>query len=278
MFENCVIPVLHYGAGVWGLQAHTCTQNVQNRAMRFYLGTHKLTPTLGMSGDLGWHSLYIFRQIDAIRLWNRFINMSNSRVNRKVFMWDYHQCSSNWSSEIKKMLYELDMEEVFDDMHLCPISDLSATLKGDSENSWKDKVKNKTKLRTYITFKNKFGLENYLKVNLDRTERSLLAQLRLGILPLHIETGRFNGTPEIERKCKLCNQDTIENEMHFLLKCSKYQQERETLFRKATEVKLDFQNLLDCEKMYVLINDLCRQTAKFVKNAYFKRFFSINKN
>ena len=94
LFENCVIPVLHYGAGVWGLQAHTCTQNVQNRAMRFYLGTHELTPTLGMSGDLGWHSLYIFRQIDAIRLWNRFINMSNSRVNRKVFMWDYHQCSS----------------------------------------------------------------------------------------------------------------------------------------------------------------------------------------
>ena len=65
------------------------------------------------------------------------------------------------------MLYELDMEAVFDDMHLCPISDLSASLKEDYENSWKDKVKNKIKLRTYITFKNKFGAENYLKVNLD---------------------------------------------------------------------------------------------------------------
>ena len=176
------------------------------------------------------------------------------------------------------MLYELDMEAVFDDMHLCPISDLSASLKEDYENSWKDKVKNKIKLRTYITFKNKFGAENYLKVNLDRTERSLLAQLRLGILPLHIETGRFNGTPEIERKCKLCNQDTIENEMHFLLKCSKYQQERELLFRKAIEVKLDFQNLSDFEKISILMNDLCRQTAKFVKSAYFKRFYSINKS
>ena len=43
MFENCVMPVLHDGAGVWRLQAHTCIQGVQNRAMRFYLGTHKCT-------------------------------------------------------------------------------------------------------------------------------------------------------------------------------------------------------------------------------------------
>ena len=76
-------------------------------------------------------------------------------------------------------------------MHLCPISDLSASLKEDYEYSWSDKVKNKTKLRTYITFKDKFGLEKFLKVNLNSTERSLLAELRPGILPLHIETGRF---------------------------------------------------------------------------------------
>ena len=33
------------------------------------------------------------------------------------------------------------------------------------------------------------------------------------------------------------------------------------------EVKLDFQNLPDFEKLSVLLNDLCRLTAKFVKSA-----------
>ena len=59
LLENCVMLVLHYSAGVWALQAHTCIQGVQKRAMRFNLGTHKLSPTLGMSGDIGWHSLYM---------------------------------------------------------------------------------------------------------------------------------------------------------------------------------------------------------------------------
>ena len=60
------------------------------------------------------------------------------------------------------------------------------------EHDWAEKVTNKQKLRMYNQFKSKFGLENYLKINLDRFERSFMAQLRLGVLPLHIETGHFN--------------------------------------------------------------------------------------
>ena len=146
LFENCVIPVLHYGAGVWGLQAHKRLQNVQNRAMRFYLGTHKLTPTLGMSGDLGWYSLELFRIQDAIRLWNRFIKMSNDRITKKIFMWDWKQCSRNWSSEIRTIFYNADMGEYFDEMHLCSIDDISEILKSDFEQQWSEKIKDKVKL------------------------------------------------------------------------------------------------------------------------------------
>ncbi len=34
-----------------------------------------------------------------------------------------------------------------------------------------------------------------------RKERSILAQIRFGILPLHIKTGRFRGTALEERTC-----------------------------------------------------------------------------
>ncbi len=58
---------------------------------------------------------------------------------------------------------------------------------------WQENLANKPKLRTYRTFKSELKQEKYLKMNLSRTERSYLAQLRCGVLPIRIETGRFKG-------------------------------------------------------------------------------------
>ena len=102
LFDNCVVPVLHYCAGVWGLQSHQVLQNIQNMAMRFYLCTHKLAPT-GLVGDLGWYSLSLFRKLSAVRLWNRFIKMSDNRIAKKVFTSDWQLYNKNWSSEFKQV-------------------------------------------------------------------------------------------------------------------------------------------------------------------------------
>ena len=277
LFENCVIPVLHYGAGVWGLQAHKHLQNVQNRAMRFYLGTHKLAPTLGLSGDLGWYSLELFRIQDAVRLWNRILKMSNDRITKKIFMWDWNQRSRNWSSEIRTIFYNADMGEYFDEMHQCSIDDITEILKSDFEQQWSEKIKDKVKLRTYNDIKIKFGQEDYLKLNLERSERSFMAQLRLGILPLHIETGRYNRTLLENRTCKLCNTNVIEDEMHFLLQCKTYSEDRKKLFIRAKEEVINFEDLSDVEKMKCLFHSVGRQTAKFIKKAYNKRFLIVNR-
>lgn len=50
-------------------------------------------------------------------------------------------------------------------------------------------VVNSRKLRTHVTFKTSFKLGKYVQLNLNRHERSVLAQFRTGILPLRIETG-----------------------------------------------------------------------------------------
>ena len=39
-------------------------------------------------GDLGWYPLEIYRKIEAIRLWNRFVKMCGNRMTKKVFMWN----------------------------------------------------------------------------------------------------------------------------------------------------------------------------------------------
>ena len=157
LFDNCVIPVLHYSAGVWGLQSYNGLQNVQNRAMRFFLGTHKFTPTLGMFGDLGWYPLVMYRKIEAIRLWNRLIKLPEDRLTKRVFMWDWNQSQKNWSSEVKKLYYDVNMNEYFDGMQVCNLNDLSEALKGNFEQAWPNKVQEKVKLRTYRQLKPPLG-------------------------------------------------------------------------------------------------------------------------
>ncbi len=52
------------------------------------------------------------------------------------------------------------------------------------KNKWKIEILKKPKLRTYCTFKFELSLENYVNMILPQQERSILAQFRLGMLPL----------------------------------------------------------------------------------------------
>ena len=63
-------------------------------------------------------------------------------------------------------------------------------------------------------------------LNLSSSERSVFAQIRFGILPLHVETGRFVNKKLEERTCEICHSDVIEDECHFLFNCSVYETPR----------------------------------------------------
>ncbi len=57
---------------------------------------------------------------------------------------------------------------------------------------------------------------------MSRAQRSYLAQLRCGILPLHIEIERWQRTQLDKRICKVRNSNSVENEEHFIFHCNKY--------------------------------------------------------
>ena len=59
-------------------------------------------------------------------------------------------------------------------------------------NEISSEINRKAKLRTYVQFKEKFKTEDYLLSYISKGKRSLYSQLRCGIFPLAIETGRFS--------------------------------------------------------------------------------------
>ena len=77
---------------------------------------------------------------------------------------------------------------------------------------------------------------NYLLKPLNQRQISNLAKFRLGILPLRIETDRFirPPVPEQQRICLQCDENKIEDELHFAIHCSKYNYLRQSLFNRLT--------------------------------------------
>ena len=63
-------------------------------------------------------------------------------------------------------------------------------------------VQNKPKLRTDIQFKSEIDTEEYVLSFLPKGCRSVIAKLRCGILPLRIETGRYDGVALENRSCE----------------------------------------------------------------------------
>ena len=95
--------------------------------------------------------------------------------------------------------------------------------------SLKHECGQQTKLRTFNTFKQFGSLPSYVTKPLSFHQRKHLAKIRLGVLALRIETGRYS-RPRLEiheRICPLCSENRIQRGLlpqietgaHFLFSC-----------------------------------------------------------
>lgn len=161
-------------------------------------------------------------------------------------------------------------------------------LKEEEVNYNKERCKTFDKLIPYVTLKEKeehFCPQPYLKTQMPKYMRSKLAQLRLCVLPLRIETDRFvkKKIPRCERVCWICLPERhVEDEIHFLFECKGYRAERESLFlrmnnphcsepdRDAPLIPLDLERQSPSEKLYwCMLRPFV--IGKFICNIFNKR-------
>ena len=116
------------------------------------------------------------------------------------------------------------------------------------------------KLKTYLALKTKFGLEKYLAILNNVHEKRSICRLRISSHRLQIETGRYRNVPRDERICQKCSENEIEDEVHFLIKCSENKVCRELLvlqtqkFEKFTSLSNEHKIfwMLRCEDQSIL--------------------------
>ena len=259
--------------------AKSC-QVVQNKAIRYFLGVHRFAPTAAIHSETGWVNSKFRRQINIVRLWNRLCTMEKNRLTKKIFRWDKQKNHENWSSDLSGLLENLGYDnEYFENESLCDIDIVKSKLQDLSDESWGPEILAKPKLRTYRSFKTNCDVESYVNKYMPKYDRSLLCQFRIGILPLRIETGRYktirdantgryrNLSPE-ERTCEICQFNEIEDEFHFLCKCSAYSRHREILFNKVEGRHVEFQALTLRQKFDFLMKKCNLEVSKYLKSAW----------
>ena len=261
--------IIEYGSEVWGYSRYDCCDKIQNRAIRFYLGLHKFTPIVTLNAEMGWDCTRNRRWINMLRYWNRLIKMNEDRLTKKLFLIDKQIAKNNWSEEVKCILVKAGKVDIFENNTICDLNEISQALRHLNEIEMQEIINTKPKLRTYKLLKDHFNVEKYIKMNLPKYQRCLLAQFRVGILPLMIETGRYQNIELENRICSLCDLGEIENEIHFLCECPLYVTQRQELYDLARNKIETFDTNLPSENIFILLmKHMQKGVSKFLKIAY----------
>ncbi len=275
LYHSLVAPITDYGSAVWGFKTYDSIEKVQNRATRFFAGVHKYAPILGHVGDMGWTSNRGRWKINILRLWNRLTMIDNNRLLKKIFMWDREQHTlhnkANFSAHAKQILISIGRRESYNRTEPVDIEATKTIIADQEKSQWADNIKEKPKLDFLTCIKPVFGAEPYIKMNISRYERSLLSQLRYGILQIQLETGRYQNETRANRLCKICNGGVIEDQHHFVLKCPAYNIRRGLFIEKVKEKIINWDNLTDNDKFIHLFRDQPRALARFVKEIFMYR-------
>ena len=195
LYESYVLSIADYTAAVWGFHDHPPTQILQNRIERFYLGIHTFAPVASTNKEFNWLDMRSLRWVELVRYLNRLKSMKQNRWPKKVFQWDKSFKTEGWSNQVREIVAYANMSDDFDSLDLVDLDALKTRLLKARKDGWLLEAYSKLKLRTFIQLYDDESPRNIVEANLPRNHRSLLSKLKMGVLPLGIETGRWKDTP-----------------------------------------------------------------------------------
>jgi hypothetical protein len=306
MFRIVVQPVFSYGCEIWSPLV-VATMNDDNfinlcdkpdgekthlKFDKYILGVHNKASNHGVRGELGDFPTLLHQLILSIKYLIRLSSVPSEWLAYKSLL----ECkklessnSNNWLTGLHKVFAQCNETVMWNKImngeyvnvkFIC--TTIEKKLKYMYEQQWLLAMNrtatddnNGNKLRTYCKFKNAFAMENYLLASDNKSERSALCKLRISAHKLMFEVGRHI-RPKIKadrRYCKFCNDGSIEDEKHFILNCSIYENERKVFFSKLRNILPGISSIASDPKAFLHIiltcyhgdSELCNLIPKYVK-------------
>ena len=278
LFQTYVEPILLYNAenfttftekqierskngslGAYQLATSANITTTQLKFLKFILGVGKQTPNMAVLGEAAILPLHMRAQISMLKFWNRIRHMEDTVLVKLAYN-ENLESNSSWCKTIQVLnaTYQLHTKNWTElEFH----TEVKKTLLAAFTNHWRSRIDDRgveKKLQLYSNVKKTFQIEKYLDIPTFR-ERQIISKFMCSNHTLRIETGRHDNTPREERHCRICDTNNIEDEDHFIMKCSAYDQIRQ-------ESGIIFQNYPNAEALFHLEEPL--KVAEFLRRAY----------
>ena len=75
LFDKMVVPILTYGAEIWGCNVHVSIERVQTKCIKWVLGLPWCTPNTAIYGECGRLPLKVLCTIKTVKYWLKLIHL-----------------------------------------------------------------------------------------------------------------------------------------------------------------------------------------------------------
>ncbi len=271
LYETYVLPVANYGAGVWGFKSYPAPQVLQHRINHCNLGMSRLAANASTPIQLDILDITYTRWLEILRYGNHLQSLHDDRLHKLIMKWEVPKGGKGWWSDLFQITESLHLPHPNTGI-LYDLVSAKSSLKSMSGTGWWSGAETKSKLRSFICSKYRSDTTTVVKANLSRTQRSLLAKLSCGTLPLQLEIGGYTNVDEEDRLCKICNTNRVETEYHFLFDCAPLQWVRSRFYVEHISEIGWFMLLPDHKKvMYLLSKEMVEHFATHVEDLYHAR-------
>ena len=235
-------------------------ESLHQKFWKYILGINKKSVNHASLSELGRHPLHYNIVKDMLKYCYRLENLVEFPLLKDAFLCSknlHYNHKTSWYSSIVKLFTIFNMGCNTMSLGKCNFnSTLKKLLSSKYLTDWKYRNNSLKdgKLVTYLFLKSNFRYEEYLtSVNNYKYRRSI-CKFRVSSHRLLIETGRYHSIPRHERICKNCTRNVVEDEIHFLIQCDKFSQEREKLLKLVYSKVNKFSDLSEKEKFYWILN------------------------
>ena len=303
LYDHLIKPILLYGSEIWGIfktNSKACKNdesfkfsNIYKNSMvdksqisflKYILGVNRFSSNLAVLSETGRLPIYFSVIMSVVKYLHRLENASDGLL-KDAYISSKRMHQGGLQSWYTSAIYILQL------LGLKISSCLNLTI-----NQLTNIVKNKLikqyssywnqerskhllsgKLDTYFNLKQSFCFEPYLSLT-NFHHRRAISKIRISAHNLMIESGRYKKPkplPREDRLCKFCNLNEVENEIHFITRCLKYDSEREEFYKTIRKLNANFDLLNDLQKTMWLLSQECEsvliELACFILKCFDKR-------
>ena len=312
LYNKLIEPISSYGSEVWapfclnlnGVIKSKCP--IFDRFLDFpgsrpflkfckrILGVHEKACNLAVLGELGQPPPIIPILVKCINFWLHILQSPEGSFLYDAYLCSYETFFKNgkdkWFQLIKHLSQNYPILKKFWENHRIRnarptvIKKVLHSFKGqlycDFKTYWNREISrmadnqgSEGRLTFFRKLKADFRTEEYLNRIKKSKLRSLLTKIRISAHNLAIESGRHKKIPRDQRLCTSCTNATVEDEVHFLLHCDRFAQERIRFFVIMENYIPGFETLPDLSKIDLILNrpDVCISAANYIATIFEKR-------